>query len=101
MAKCLPEKTRALVRQVQWQVPNQRIIPSLTEEYDQICDYKRGMLCDPVCHAVECSTKHTRTEGTAAECAPAGFVHHLEWKLQPRRRMSAVCLMKWDKMIVV
>jgi hypothetical protein len=60
MAKCLPEKTRALVRQVQWQVPNQRIIPSLTEEYDQICNYKREMLCDPVCHAVECSTKHTR-----------------------------------------
>lgn len=63
MAKCLPEKTdwtSALARRVQWQVPSQRIIPSLTKEYDQICNYMRGMLGDPTCHAVECSSKHTR-----------------------------------------
>jgi hypothetical protein len=72
---------------VQWQVPSQR------KEYEEICDYMRGMLCDPTCHAEECSSNthaDSELEGTTAECAPAGFVWRLEWKLQPRRRMSAI-----------
>jgi hypothetical protein len=57
MAKYLPEKTdrtSALARRVQWQVP------SLGKEYEEICNYMCGMLCDPTCHAEECSSTHTR-----------------------------------------